>query len=440
MFLFKEEVGIDLEIKEDGGLCMGWEVRSGNGVGTCGRSLIRPRRLYVALYRGGEFVYLPHVLFASNKLTLDTEGRLTLGVNWLYRSADIRLAKGILLEAALNEGFYSFHKDEIPAASSLHLCKVTFLHIGVELPPGISSFVCRRVYDIENKCLWWLTDKDYINEQQEEVDQLLDKSRLEMHGAVQSGGHSPKPLNGPSSTAQLKSGSDCVQSSTSSFSSQAKGKERERGDQGPDSVKRERLSKTEDGDTGQFRPESMLKSEIDKITDKGGLIDFEGVEKLVQLMQPDSADKKKDLAGRIILVDVIAVTDRLDCLGRFVQLKGLPVLDEWLQEVHKGKIGDGSGGKENDKTTEEFLLALLRALDRLPVNLHALQTCNVGKSVNHLRSHKNSEIQKKARSLVDTWKKRVEAEMNMTDADSTISQEEPSFLISTAKVSLRSAL
>lgn len=84
-------------------------------------------------------------------------------MNWLYRPADIRLAKGILLDAALNEVFYSFHKDEIPAASLLHPCKVAFLRKGVELPPGISSFVCRRVYDIENKCLWWLTDKDYIN-------------------------------------------------------------------------------------------------------------------------------------------------------------------------------------------------------------------------------------------------------------------------------------
>jgi hypothetical protein len=24
--------------------------------------------------------------------------------------------------------------------------------------------VCRRVYDVTNKCLWWLTDQDYINE------------------------------------------------------------------------------------------------------------------------------------------------------------------------------------------------------------------------------------------------------------------------------------
>ncbi|KAI4352694.1 hypothetical protein L6164_006918 [Bauhinia variegata] len=362
----------------------------------------------------------PPFIGIIRKLTLNKEESPSLGVNWLYRPADLKLAKGILLEAAPNEVFYSFHKDEIPAASLLHPCKVAFLRKGVELPSGISAFVCRRVYDIDKERLWWLTDKDYINERQEEVDQLLDKTRLEMHGAVQSGGRSPKPLNGPTSTP-LKSGSDSIQNS-SSFGSQGKGKKRERGDQTSDSSKRERLTKTEDGDSGQFRLESMLKSEIAKITEKGGLVDFEGVERLVQLMQPDSSDKKIDLAGRIMLVDVIAVTDRYECLGWFVQLRGLPVLDEWLQEVHKGKIGDGSSAKENEKSVEEFLLALLRALDKLPVNLHALQTCNVGKSVNNLRSHRNSEIQKKARSLVDTWKKRVEAEMNMNDSKSTPSR------------------
>ncbi|KAK7316416.1 hypothetical protein VNO77_35435 [Canavalia gladiata] len=359
----------------------------------------------------------PPFIGIIRKLTFDKEESPSLGVNWLYRPADLKLAKGIVLEAAPNEVFYSFHKDETPAASLLHPCKVAFLRKGVELPSGISAFVCRRVYDIENNCLWWLTDKDYLNDRQEEVNQLLDKTKLEMHGAVPSGGRSPKPLNGPTSTQSLKSGSDNVQNS-SSFGAQGKGKKRDRGDQGSDSSKKERLFKVEDGDSGHFRPESMLKSEIAKITDKGGLVDFEGVERLVLLMQPDSADKKIDLVGRIMLVDVIALTDRYDCLNWFVQLRGLPVLDEWLQEVHKGKIGDGNMPKENDKSVEEFLLALLRALDKLPVNLHALQTCNVGKSVNHLRTHKNSEIQRKARSLVDTWKRRVEAEMNMTDSKS----------------------
>ncbi|GJS72312.1 bromo adjacent homology domain, transcription factor IIS, partial [Tanacetum coccineum] len=333
----------------------------------------------------------------------------------------VKLKDGALLEAAPNEVFYSFHRDEIPAASLLHQCKVTFLRKG-ELPSGISSFVCGRVYDIEAKCLWWLTDKNYINsyltqERQVEVDQLLDKTRIEMHGAVQTGGRSPKPVNGPNGTAQLKPSSDNVQNSSSSISSHTKSKKRELAVHNTESVKRERLSKVDDADSGQLRPEDVIKTEIAKITDKGGLVDFGGVEKLIQLMRPDSTEKKLNLAGRTLLVNVISVTDRFDCLGRFVQLRGLSVLDEWLQEIHKGKIGDGSP-KVNDKSIEEFLFALLRALDRLPVNLHALQTCNVGKSVNHLRSHKNTEIQKKARGLVNTWKRRVEAEMNILQTKS----------------------
>ncbi|XP_024979748.1 uncharacterized protein LOC112516748 isoform X3 [Cynara cardunculus var. scolymus] len=355
------------------------------------------------------------------RLIVGKEDNLNLSVNWLYRPADVKLVKGASLEAAPNEVFYSFHQDEIPAASLLHPCKVAFLRKGVELPSRISSFVCRRVYDIESKRLWWLTDQDYINsyliqERQEEVDQLLNKTRVEMYGALQAGGHSPKPLNGPNGTTQLKSSTDNIQNS-SSMPSQVKSKKREHGVHSSDSVKRERLSKADDADSAQLRPEDTLKIEIAKITDKGGLVDFEGVEKIIRLMQPETAEKKVDLACRIMLVDVISLTESFDCLGRFVQLRGLLILDEWLQEVHKGKIGDGSP-KGSDKSVEEFLFALLRALDRLPVNLHALQTCNVGKSVNHLRSHKNPEILKKARSLVDTWKKRVEAEMNIIETRS----------------------
>ncbi|XP_062026347.1 uncharacterized protein LOC133742689 [Rosa rugosa] len=353
------------------------------------------------------------------------ENKLRVGVNWLYRPSEVKLGKGELFDAELNEIFYSFHKDEIPAASLLHPCKVAFLPKGVKLPSGISSFVCRRVFDITNKCLWWLTDQDYINERQEEVDKLLYKTRVEMQATVQSGGRSPKPMNGPSSASQLKAGSDGVQNSASSFSSQVKGKKRERGDQGSEPVKRERITRIDDGDSGHCKQESTLKSEIAKITERGGLVDSEGVEKLVQLMGPDRNEKKIDVAGRSMLASVLAATDKFDCLSRFVQLRGLPVFDEWLQEVHKGKIGDGSASKDSDKCVEEFLLVLLRALDKLPVNLNALQMCNIGKSVNHLRTHKNLEIQKKARSLVDTWKKRVEAEMKINEAKSGLNQAVP---------------
>ncbi|XP_052182905.1 uncharacterized protein LOC127795336 [Diospyros lotus] len=350
-------------------------------------------------------------------LARNKENILQLGVNWLYRPAEVKLGKGLLLDATPNEIFYSFHKDEIPAASLLHPCKVAFLPKGVELPSEISSFVCRRVYDIANKCLWWLTDQDYIDERQQEVDQLLQKTQIEMHASMQPGGRSPKPTNSPTSS-QLKLGSENVQSVTSFPSpSQSKGKKRERADPGTEPVKRERLSKPDDSDSGQFKPESILKSEISKITEKGGLVDSEGVEKLIQLMQPDRAERKLELINRSVLAGVIAATEKFDCLSQFVELKGLLVLDEWIQDAHKGKIGDGSP-KDGDKSVEEFLLILLRALDKLPVNLPALQMCNIGKSVNHLRTLKNQEIQKKARTLVDTWKKRVEAEMNVIDAKS----------------------
>ncbi|KAJ6374237.1 hypothetical protein OIU78_029862 [Salix suchowensis] len=276
----------------------------------------------------------PPFIGIIRRLTTDKENKLKLGVNWLYRPADIKLGKGILLEAAPNEVFFSFHKDEIPGASLLHPCKVAFLPKGVELPSGICSFVCRRVYDITNKCLWWLTDQDYINERQEVVDQLLSKDTF--RNACNS--------------------STSVQNNASSFPSQSKGKKRERGDQGSEPIKRERFTKVDDVDS-VHRPESIWTSEISKFTEKGRLVDSEGVEKLVHLMLPERNERKVDLVGRSMLAGVIAATDKFDCLNRFVQLKGLPVFDEWLQEVHKGKIGDVSSPKDSDRSVEEFFIS-----------------------------------------------------------------------------------
>lgn len=352
-------------------------------------------------------------------LTSEKGSNLKLRVNWLYRPAEVKLLKGVALEAAPNEVFYSFHSDEIPAASLLHPCKVAFLRKGVELPPGFSSFVCRRVFDITNKCLCWLTDEDYIDERLEELDQLLHKTRIEMHASVeqQHGPRSPKPANVSAATSPSKHSADSVQNSSSNLSSHRKGKKRERSELSFEAVKRDRSSKPDDGDSGQLRSESLLNLEIARLSEKGGLTDSDTVMRLVHLMQPEKSDKKIGLTGRSMLAGIIAATDKLDCLNQFVQLRGLFVLNEWLQEVHKGKIGDSGNLRSSDKSVDDFLLVLLQALDKLPVNLNALQMCNIGKSVNHLRTHKNSEIQRKARSLVDMWKKRVEAEMKCVEAE-----------------------
>lgn len=364
-----------------------------------------------ALFRAGN---APPFIGIIRHQVVDEEGDVKLGVNWLYRPSDVKLGKGASIDALPpNEVFYSFHQDEISGASLLHPCKVAFLSKGVQLPSGVSAFVCRRVYDVTSKCLWWLTDRDYTNEHQEEVDQLLNKTKKEMQATMHAGGLSH----------QLKSDSDSIQNGL--FASQVKSKKRDRMDQNNNEmVKRSRFSKGDDSESGHLKQEcSSRPEEIMNITDKeGSLFSSASVEQLVHLMRQDrevNIKKERDLVlHRTVLVGVVITTDNRDCLSHFVQLGGLSILDDWLQDPQKGKSGDSGSPKEAQKAYEDFLFVLLEALGKLPVDLEALKTCNVGKSVNHLRTHKNSEIQKKARYLVDAWKKRVDEDMKNSDSKS----------------------
>jgi len=54
--------------------------------------------------------------------------------------------------------------------------------------------------------------------------------------------------------------------------------------------------------------------------------------------------------------------------------------------------------KPGDTVDDELLLRLLHALNKLPVDLNALEKSSVGKSVNSLRSHRNSEEEKSSSS------------------------------------------
>ncbi|XP_024530770.1 uncharacterized protein LOC9645736 isoform X2 [Selaginella moellendorffii] len=369
-----------------------------------------------ALFQAGN---APPFIGILRKVTIDKDTTVRLKVNWLYRPADIKLARGVPIDAAPNEIFYSFHKDDTPAASLLHPCRVAFLRKGVELPSGVSSFVCRRVYDTSHKRLWWLTDRDYTDEHQEEVDQLLNRTKLEMQAAIQQpGARSPRAL--------ALSHSEHPQTPVGG----SKGKKRERSDSGHEpssnttntnaaAAATPKRAKADDSESS-FVKSSTKPEEIASIIDKdGGLCSLAGVEKLVSLMQQDRNDgirKPMEVASRrIMLAGVVASTDKQECRDRLVQLGGLAVLDDWLQEAHKGKSGSDCGHPaELDKVLDELLLTLLRALQKLPVDLDALKSCHVGKSVNNLKSHRMVEIQKKARKLVETWKKRVGAEVKQS--------------------------
>ncbi|THG11886.1 hypothetical protein TEA_012550 [Camellia sinensis var. sinensis] len=76
------------------------------------------------------------------------------------------------------ELFYSFHRDDVPAKSVLHKCVVHFIPLNKQIPnrkqhPG---FIVQKVYDTEQKRLFRLTDKDYEDNKQHEIDLLVQKT------------------------------------------------------------------------------------------------------------------------------------------------------------------------------------------------------------------------------------------------------------------------
>lgn len=251
-----------------------------------------------------------------------------------------------------------------------------------------------------------------------------------MQPAVQAGGGGPPtcpPYSGHDSSKQLlKADSDHLPATT--YSPSGKSRKRERGShQSADPLERDRSAKPDDNDSKRPRRERISNSngsshkieDISNFLDKtGALFNSAGVDRLYNIMhQHDLNDNSRQVASPVVyrtwLAGVIVATDKEDCLSKFFHLGGLGLLDDWLQEAHRWKIGDGcASSKETEKNIEDLLLTILRALEKLPVDLDALKSCNAGKSVNNLRNLKNPEIQKKAKKLVDIWKKKVGAEIN----------------------------
>lgn len=99
---------------------------------------------------------------------------------WFYRPEEAeRKAGGSWQSRDTRELFYSFHRDEVPAESVMHKCVVHFVPINKQLPsrkqhPG---FIVQKVYDTVERKLWKLTDKDYEDNKQHEIDLLVQKTQ-----------------------------------------------------------------------------------------------------------------------------------------------------------------------------------------------------------------------------------------------------------------------
>ncbi|XP_042506618.1 uncharacterized protein LOC122082876 [Macadamia integrifolia] len=109
-----------------------------------------------------------------------SDGSVMVTGQWFYRPEEAEKKGGGSWEPRdTRELFYSFHRDAVPAESIMHKCVVHFVPLHKQLPqrsrhPG---FIIQKVYDIVEKKLWKLTDKDYEDTKQHEIDLLVQKTR-----------------------------------------------------------------------------------------------------------------------------------------------------------------------------------------------------------------------------------------------------------------------
>ncbi|KAF7813110.1 TMV resistance protein N-like isoform X1 [Senna tora] len=171
---------------------------------------------------------------------------------------------------------------------------------------------------------------------------------------------------------------------------------------------------------GQFTSTSELKYEIAKVAYQGRLVDCEGAERFIQLMQRHNHNTdQSDLHARFLLLQVIKdslahcheKTNEEDadfnCKFHVLFIKALPLLNKWLQDILKGKFHN----IENDELVKRFLSASLEAMYKMvPVSLYQLQSFGVVKSVKLLLKHKSPHIWLKAESLINRWKFHLDAE------------------------------
>lgn len=107
------------------------------------------------------------------------DGTIQIEGQWFYRPEEAeKKGGGTWTSSDSRELFYSFHIDEVPAESIMHKCQVYFIPPNKQLPnrhkyPG---FIVRWIYDACGKKLFNLTDKDYEDPMQQEIDFLVKKT------------------------------------------------------------------------------------------------------------------------------------------------------------------------------------------------------------------------------------------------------------------------
>ncbi|CAJ2676581.1 unnamed protein product [Trifolium pratense] len=168
-----------------------WPVPIGEPVRVTGKGRGRKKHFHSFEFTGEQYKLEDSVLLVPEveeqkpyvaiikDITQPLSGSLMITGQWFYRPDEAgKKGGGSWQSNDSRELFYSFHRDEVPAESVMHKCVVHFVPIHKQLPtrkqyPG---FIVQKVYDTDEKKLWKLTDKDYEDSNQQEIDELVKKT------------------------------------------------------------------------------------------------------------------------------------------------------------------------------------------------------------------------------------------------------------------------
>nr|KYP38880.1 hypothetical protein KK1_039861 [Cajanus cajan] len=120
----------------------------------------------------------PYVAIIKD-ITQGNNGNVIVTGQWFYRPEEAEKKSGGNWKSCdTRELFYSFHRDNVPAEAVMHKCAVHFIPLHKQLPkrkdhPG---FIVQKVYDTVERKLWRLSDKDYEDIKQSEIDELVQKT------------------------------------------------------------------------------------------------------------------------------------------------------------------------------------------------------------------------------------------------------------------------
>ncbi|KAK7406132.1 hypothetical protein VNO78_07751 [Psophocarpus tetragonolobus] len=120
----------------------------------------------------------PYVAIIKD-ITQANNGSVKVTGQWFYRPEEAEKKNGGNWQSCdTRELFYSFHRDDVPAEAVMHKCVVHFVPKHKQLPkrkdhPG---FIVQKVYDTVERKLWKLSDKDYEDIKQQEIDVLVEKT------------------------------------------------------------------------------------------------------------------------------------------------------------------------------------------------------------------------------------------------------------------------